>query len=86
MNKTKSHKGLYVLGFLALAGIGGLGASMWHQNGRLQTLETMMKEISPRVHVQNIVGNDIPEQFYIIDGDTTYITVDGVPAKEYYPK
>lgn len=35
------------------------------------------------LHVENVLGNEKPERFYVVDGQRTYLEIDGMPVEKY---
>lgn len=47
-------------------------------------LEKKLDELKPIVKEEQVIGNQIPEKFYEIDGKKVYLEIDGKPVEEYF--
>lgn len=56
------------------------GASIFNY----QEIRKMEERTVPKEHVENIFAGGKSERFYIIDGDTTYVSIDGQPVQDYF--
>ena len=61
---------------LGLLGLGG-GIGLSRSNYYNSEIEKLKKGY--RIQEANLLGSEIPEKFYIIDGDVALIEVDGKP-------
>jgi hypothetical protein len=64
------------------AGAALIGTDYDMQNKKL--LEKLAEE--PVVQTANILGDSLPERFYVVNGDTSYIEIDGVNIRNYFKK
>ena len=46
------------------------------------TLEALAQKSA--LQESNVLGDTIPERFYMINGDTVYQEIDGVPVRTYF--
>ena len=49
-------------------------------------LESLEKKVEPKIQTRNIIGKEIPDKFYVINNDTSYVSIDGKPVKDYFQK
>lgn len=53
----------------------------------LEKVNVLEKKVSATIDIeQNVLGGKAPEKFYIINGDTAYIKIDGKLIGEYFSK
>ncbi len=51
-----------------------------------EDLEGLKEQKSPRLHIDNILGEEKPELFFEIDGKRIYAEIDGKPIEDYFNK
>lgn len=62
-----------------------LGLGFIH-SGEHYDLESKLDEMTPKIQTENVLREETPETFYVIDNDTTYLTIDGKPVSQYFPR
>ena len=64
-------------------------ANIVKQNStKLETIAQNQAQIIQQQTIQtaNVLGDSIPEQFYVIKGDTVYQKIDGRPTRQYFER
>lgn len=75
-----SRATIYLIGGAALASVLSVGIGSY--NSKL--LEKIVQ--NQAVQIANVMGDSLPERFYVINGDTSYIEVDGIKLRDYIRK
>lgn len=52
-------------------------------NSKLDGLEEKVQSAS-KIQTENVLRGNAPETFYVIEGDTTYLSIDGRPVPQYF--
>ena len=69
-----------ITGLAIVIGLAGVGMKLTGVSKRLEELKpTQMYEIQ----TEDVMGNEIPERFYEINGEKAYVQIDGNPVREY---
>ena len=63
------------------AGLIAVVPQIWIANSSLE--KTLIHSLKPVTIKEQILGNYIPERFYVINGKKAYIEIDGEPVEEY---
>ncbi|MFH1409601.1 MAG: hypothetical protein ABIH34_06845 [Nanoarchaeota archaeon] len=48
-----------------------------------KALEQKVNQMKPKANVEQVLGNELPERFYYLDGDTAFVAIDGKPVSQY---
>jgi hypothetical protein len=83
MTEGKTRLGLYAMVFLTMVtSFTGDDKSKEILN-KVNTLEQKVSVLTD-VKKQNVLGGKVPEKFYVINGDTAYVEIDGKSTGEYF--
>ncbi len=70
---SATRAGLYLMMFITM-----LGATR-----ACSRTKDITKLLEPQVKVQNVIGQEAPEKFYVIDGKRAYLEIDGRSVEQH---
>ena len=77
----------YCKGFLQGAILTGIifGSGMFRvAKDKDRKLEAKIDEMTPKIRIEQTMGNKTPERFYEIGGKRVYLEIDGKPVEQYF--
>lgn len=65
---------------LGVGALGIVGGTYLDYKGKAESSKILMEDKEYKIQEANLIGSEIPEKFYVIDGKVAIIEVDGKPA------
>ncbi|MDP3992034.1 MAG: hypothetical protein Q8P79_00825 [Nanoarchaeota archaeon] len=83
------NKNIYrAAGVVGLLGLGALGMKLLisdPERSRLEEqLQSTLHQLNPQA--ENVLCDSVAEKFYIINGDTAYVEVEGMKINDYFER
>lgn len=46
-------------------------------------IDQLLQQTTYQLRVENVIGNEAPEKFYVINNQRVYLEIDGKPVEQY---